>query len=1226
MTSRPRLRKLAVPKGIPAKDIATTLSIRYQDVPGVRISPDSKRGELVVLAPEQTHGQIAKDVQSLVNRGQMRLAAAESSGPMKHRLQNISWQELERNLQLVATNRPDITSSTQGQRATYRFVQAPVEGSIVDVHRGSNQVVVTAPAAVMSGWRTLIASLDQKATRGTVSAIARMENAEMAPIQRAIRLLQELKVPQPQQAAEASSPYRNAVFQLPEGGQGEAGGAQTAEGGNEAGEDEGGSGVIGDVEIRYVPELDQIILRGSKRDVQKVMEIINEIKQNADATQPEVEVLPLKHADSNAVADLLTQLYDDYLSARQGSVSISALDTPNALLLIGREEAINALKDLINKIDVSIDDASRLRVFRLRHASAIDAETTVRDFFTARPGTENDVRPGIGIRVRVIADYRTNSLVVSASPRDMAEVTRMINELDVRDIAAQNEIKVFQLNNASAEDMAPVIQSAISGEGDGAATNENITRPAAALTMVAVDENGERIVDSGVLSGATVTADSGANAIVVNAPAASMPLIAELIRQLDRAPGIDSLVKVFTVKHGDATQLFEALTNLFGEDAGTVGTAIGAGNLAGLPPATAGGESTLVPLRFSVDVRSNSIIASGSGEDLEVVESILLRLDGEGFADRITEVIWLRNNDADLIAQALNDYVSARQTGQNVIQQFQEGLSVYDFQERDLIVVPETNSNSLLLSVSPRIYEEIRELIDRLDRRRPMVLIKVLIAEVGLDDTFEIGGELGLQDSLLFNRGLAVGQIPGADAPSAPGFNFNNAGLPNVNLSGRETLAAAGVSTFGVGTTNPGVGFGGFVLNAASDSVSMLLRTLQDANRLQVLSRPQIMTMDNTEAQVNVGRRIARVTDIVNNLNGTQVVTTDVDVGLILNVRPRVGADGLILMEVNATRSDRDPANGTIVPAGDGTTVFIDDLLNTTAQSVLTAYSGQTVIFGGLIQKSRTAFSRRVPFVADIPILGHLFKYDQEQEIRSELLIIMTPMVVTGEQDLEYVKQVESSRMSWCLADVVEAHGDVGLSGGYGLWGPAVGQTIYPDLHPTVQREEVISDRPLHSPPPALEQSPIQIQAPQVLTDPIEPGLITPQVDTLPVPSNAVPAPAPVIEAPPAPTTGAQNLNRSESIVKPALPVLPAKTLSDPESPAVPATYQMPSSDKQPRTAAVQPISGFDNGETKTSQVSWLNKSKSQVDSLQLPPKRLGVPAKTAKKKVPSIFPTNWIR
>ncbi len=349
-----------------------------------------------------------------------------------------------------------------------------------------------------------------------------------------------------------------------------------------------------------------------------------------------------------------------------------------------------------------------------------------------------------------------------------------------------------------------------------------------------------------------------------------------------------------------------------------------------------------------------------------------------------------------------------------------------------------------------------------------MVLIKVLLAEVRLDDVFEIGGEVGLQDSLLYDRGIAAGAFPGATPPSIdptsnPGFNFNNfgtnnLGLPNANSFGQGNLAARGVSSFGVGTSNSTLGYGGFVLSAASDSISLLLRTLQEAERLQILSRPQIMTMDNTEGFVQVGRLIARVTDVINNgVAGTQVVTEDVEVGLIMNVRPRVGSDGLIIMDVDATRSDRDNNNGTLVPAGDGEVVFIADILRTTAQSVVAAYSGQTVIFGGLIQKTRFNSSKRVPIVADIPLLGHLFKYDQELETRTELLVVLTPMLVTGEEDLDYVKEVESRRMSWCLADVVEAHGDVGLSGGNGLWGPAVGGTIYPDLQPTVE-DVVIRD------------------------------------------------------------------------------------------------------------------------------------------------------------------------
>ena len=91
-------------------------------------------------------------------------------------------------------------------------------------------------------------------------------------------------------------------------------------------------------------------------------ELIQQIEEQSEVTKPEVEVVSLENADANAVADLLTQLYDDVLSARQGEVSITSLDASNALLLIGRKEAISSLSDLIKKIDQPLADNGRLRV------------------------------------------------------------------------------------------------------------------------------------------------------------------------------------------------------------------------------------------------------------------------------------------------------------------------------------------------------------------------------------------------------------------------------------------------------------------------------------------------------------------------------------------------------------------------------------------------------------------------------------------------------------------------------------------------------------------------------------------------------------------------------------------------------------------------------------------------------------------------------------------------
>ncbi len=146
-----------------------------------------------------------------------------------------------------------------------------------------------------------------------------------------------------------------------------------------------------------------------------------------------------------------------------------------------------------------------------------------------------------------------------------------------------------------------------------------------------------------------------------------------------------------------------------------------------------------------------------------------------------------------------------------------------------------------------------------------------------------------------------------------------------------------------------------------------------------------------------------------NNGLNTQIVPTDIDVGLILEVLPRVGADGLISMQIRAERSaiNQSQPGTSIGTDTNGNAITIPNIDTTNAETTITAYSGQTVVFGGLIQKQRTNQSRRVPYLADIPLLGVMFRFDRETEQRSELLIIMTPMLITGDEDLEYVKQME---------------------------------------------------------------------------------------------------------------------------------------------------------------------------------------------------------------------------
>ena len=136
-------------------------------------------------------------------------------------------------------------------------------------------------------------------------------------------------------------------------------------------------------------------------------------------------------------------------------------------------------------------------------------------------------------------------------------------------------------------------------------------------------------------------------------------------------------------------------------------------------------------------------------------------------------------------------------------------------------------------------------------------------------------------------------------------------------------------------------------------------------------------------------------------------------------------------MEVDANKSAPGPeAEGTVVSIVNGTAIRQPIINITLAQTTVAVPDGQTVVLGGLIQKSNSRTRTQVPFLGDIPLLGHLFRYDQTAVERNELLIILTPQVVYNDDDANVLKQNQAARMHWCLADVLDVYGfDGGLRG-----------------------------------------------------------------------------------------------------------------------------------------------------------------------------------------------------
>lgn len=1027
------------PYPVPAAElqsVAAELKASFSGRTDTRLVIDSRTSQLLVVGPAEVHQVISKRL-----AGGTTIKPPTTLDPSIHTLRNVSWKDFEGQLKRVGFV-PE-TGLTSSDTVRYKLKLGTGEQATISVARNEGTVKLESSAAVSPSLKKLTESLDRPPAReGESSQLVSFDKAEPASVQKLLGWMQSATRPTNPASGDHKhiGDYVSMLFQpgeqpapvqpgpAPGGQPGEAPGAGGDDGGL------GDFGRIGNVRIDYIEGLDVMILTGKKSDVEKVMRLIEQIETQSLTTKPEVEVFHLRHVDGRALNDVISQIYDQVFTARGGRVTIVPLVKPNALLLIGRKENLPPLKELIEKLDKPVAPDTQLQVFPLKRVSAATAETTIRNFFVDQTGATAP-RQGLGTRVNVVADARTNSLILQASPRDLDEVAKLLQTLDSDASGITNEVRIFKLRNSLADEMITVLQNAISGEGgttttqsnqpgaqQGPTTNQSSGaggRPSGALQLLQVD--GKGMIESGILSDMKLTSDPRGNAIIVTGPAKSMDLIEALIRSLDELPATEAQIKVFTIVNGDATQLAELLRQLFGQASQAGGANQGLQAL--LQSATGSGDSTLVPLRFSVDVRTNSIVASGSTGDLNVVYKVLVRLDEGNIRERITTVYRLRNAPALEVANSLTQLRQQQQQLNQLNPTLQQAPQTL---EREVIVVPEQVSNSLIVSATPRYFDEIKKVVEDLDRRPNMVVIQVLLAEVSLNDLNEFGVELGLQDSLLFDRGLAG---VGAAGLGRVGYPFNQATLGNDNtpasLATRENVAGQALSNLSVGRTNATAGFGGLVLSAGNESVNVLIRALQQSQRMQVLSRPQVQTLDNQPAYVQVGQQVPYITSSNQTQFGIQNQTTFQDVGVILGVTPRTSPDGMIVMEIDAVKSDLGPeAEGIAISVSADGTAIRQPIINVTrAQTTVSARSGQTVILGGLITRDQTETTRRVPYLGDIPVLGRLFRFDSTDIQRTELLIIMTPYVMRTDEHVAWLNMRESERMHWCLADVYNVHG-----------------------------------------------------------------------------------------------------------------------------------------------------------------------------------------------------------
>ena len=295
-------------------------------------------------------------------------------------------------------------------------------------------------------------------------------------------------------------------------------------------------------------------------------------------------------------------------------------------------------------------------------------------------------------------------------------------------------------------------------------------------------------------------------------------------------------------------------------------------------------------------------------------------------------------------------------------------------------VTPDKATNSLIIVASANDYETLVGVIRKLDIRRRQVYVEAVIMEITLDKTRDLGAE--------FRGTAAVG-----DGAVISGSNFDFKG--NVNqLFG--ALATGNPLIFGGTGLIAGGIFGEVTLPDGSKvpAVTAVLRAAQTRDNINILSSPHLLTLDNKEAEIVVGENVPFITsqsrDTLNATNANVINNTieRKDVGITLRLTPHIHESDFVSLDIfqesSAVKGDSLLNASTVGPT-------------TTKRSAKTSVlvkSGDTVVLGGMMQETFTNVASQVPLLGDIPLLGHLFRFKSVSRKKTNLLIMLTPLII----------------------------------------------------------------------------------------------------------------------------------------------------------------------------------------------------------------------------------------
>ena len=591
-------------------------------------------------------------------------------------------------------------------------------------------------------------------------------------------------------------------------------------------------------------------------------------------------------------------------------------------------------------------------------------------------------------------------------PRINGNVTVISNKALSRDEIYQLFLSVMQVNGVAAIDSGTTIklvpdnvakQSGVAVDLRGNSVGETLATRVIYLTNTQAAEV-LGVIRPLMPQSAHAAAVPGVNALVLSDRADSLNQLTALIRDLDS--NVNDSLRVIPLRHVDAERMMDLISSLVMTTGGAAGQAQGGNN----------------QLKVIADAASDRLLVKGSPEMIAKVQEMVNQLDTTptrrlsglrvfrlkyASAGHIAEMLrgLLANQSlnsasaaSSLESASLNNASSttgASLTGETsgintsaaaslASSPSSSGGAGSDAGGRPFSIIADETQNAVIVNAAPELMFEIEEAVNQLDNRRAQVLIQAAIVEVSGDDATQLGVQWALGNA---NSGYGV-------------VNFNNVG------ASAASLAAAALSGGGTASISAAAGSIAGALIGIGDSskdsrgntqfYGAILQALDSSTSANLLSMPSILTLDNEKASILVGQNVPFVTGSYttsgNNSNNPFQTIDRQDIGINLNVIPHIGDNGTVRLEVSQEVSS-------VVPGSTGNAsglITNKSLINTT----ILADDQQTIALGGLMRDNTTTRQQKVPGLGNVPVIGRLFRSDNDTTQKSNLIIFLQPTIL----------------------------------------------------------------------------------------------------------------------------------------------------------------------------------------------------------------------------------------